>query len=82
MAKRWSDLDAVMRRVCGLRVAADDARATLADRAAIETAITQAAQSLDDMIETPEEQKALAAARSALMIVEQMIAQAVKPKAG
>ena len=82
MAERWADVDALMRRLGGLRVAADDARATPADRAAIETAITQAAQSLDDMIETPEDQKALAAARSALMIVEQMIAHAVKQRAG
>jgi hypothetical protein len=82
VSERWADLDALIRRLGSLRVAADDSRATPQQRAAIESAIGQAAQTIDDMVDTPEDPKALAAARSALMLVEQAIARVVKGKAG
>jgi hypothetical protein len=82
MAERWADLDGLMRKLGALRVAADDSRATADDRAAIETAIAQTAQSIDDAIDAPDDPKALAAAGSALMIVEEAIARAVKGRAG
>jgi hypothetical protein len=71
-----------MRQLGALRAAADDARATSRDRAAIEAAITKAAQSIDGMIDTPQDAKALTAARSALFAVEERVARAVKGRAG
>ena len=82
VSERWADLDALMRQLGALRAAADDARATPHDRAAIEKAITQAAQSIDGMIDTPQDAEALAAARSALFAVEELVARAVKGRAG
>ena len=82
MSERWADLDALMRKLGAPRAAADDARATPHDRASIEQAITRAAQSIDGMIDTPQDPKALAAARSALMAVEELVVRAVKGRAG
>jgi hypothetical protein len=82
VSERWADLDALMRQLGALRAAADDARATSRDRAAIEKAITNAAQSIDGMIDTPQDAKALTAARSALFAVEERVARAVKGRAG
>jgi hypothetical protein len=82
VSERWADLDALIRKLGALRVAADDSRATADDRAAIEAAIARAAQAIDDMVDTPEDPKALAAVRSALVTVEQAIAGAIKGKAG
>jgi hypothetical protein len=82
VSERWADLDARMRQLGALRAAADDARATPHDRAAIEEAITNSAQSIDGMIDTPQDVKALAAARSALIAVEELVARAVKGRAG
>jgi hypothetical protein len=81
VSERWADLDALMRQLGALRAATDDARAMPHDRAAIEEAITNAAQSIDGMIDTPEDAKALAAARSALIAVEELVAGAVKGRA-
>lgn len=82
MSELWADLDALMRQLGALRAAADDARATPHDRAAIEKAITKAAQSIDGMIDTPQDPKSLAAARSALIAAEELVAPAVKGRAG
>ena len=82
MSELWGDVDALMRRLGSLRRAADDARATPHDRAAIEDAIGNAAQAIDSMIDTPQDAKALAAGRSALMVAEGLIAGAVKGRAG
>jgi hypothetical protein len=82
VSERWADLDALMRRLGSLRSAANDLRATPQDRAAIEEAITRAAQSIDAMIDTPQDGKSLAAARSALIAVEELVARSVKGRAG
>ena len=82
MLQLWGDVDALMRRLGGLRRAADGARGAPPQRAAIEEAIVNAAQAIDSMIETPQDSKGLAAARSALMVAEGLIAGAVKGRAG
>ena len=82
MPEKWADIDALMRRLRAIRAAADDVRAADADRADIERAITEAAQAIDGMIDTPQDAKAIAAARSSLFVVEEMIAKAVKRQAG
>jgi hypothetical protein len=71
-----------MRRLGALRAAAEDSRVMSDDRAAIEAAIGRAAQSIDDMVDAPEDPKGLAAARAALMRVEELIARVVKERAG
>lgn len=82
MSDLWGDVDALMRTLGGLRRAAADARVTAGDRAAIEGAICDAAQAIDSIIDTPQDAKALAAARSALMVAEGLIAAGVKGRAG
>jgi hypothetical protein len=78
MSERWVDLDALMRRLGALRAAADDARVKTDDRTAIDDAINKAAQAVDEIIDAPQDATGLAAARSALMVAEELVARAVK----
>jgi hypothetical protein len=82
VSERWGDVDALMRKLGSLRAAADAARTTPQDRAAIEQAITRTPEAIDAMIDEPQDTKALAAARSALMTAEGLIGRAIKGRAG
>ncbi len=73
MASEWTALDTLIRDLGTLRSAADGVRASATAKAAIETAIREAAQAIDLTIDSPTNRERLAGAREALQVAAEVI---------
>jgi hypothetical protein len=67
-----------MRQLGAVRNTADSASVAAGARPAIEAAIVAAAEAIDATIDMPEDPKALAAARAALMAAMELVSRAAK----
>lgn len=71
-------MDALIRQLGAVRGAADSASVAADSRVAIEAAIASAAEAIDATIDTPQDPKALATARAALMTAMELVSRAAK----
>ena len=74
MASEWTTVDAFVRDLGILRAAAGRVQAPAPAKAAIETAVREAAQAIDLTIDAPTNAQRLGAAREALVVAAAVIA--------